>query len=100
MDNTFEVNINEDIFKIELNTLDYINAPTSIIQTGFYVEEPTKVDSKTFQTTYSFVSNTLLVFLNGILETNITILTDTRFQFPEEVLNQDKVIVAYMKKEG
>lgn len=60
-------------------------------------EEPTKIDSTTFETDNNFLSASLLVFINGIKEKNFTVTALDRFQLDEAVELDDEISCYYMK---
>lgn len=73
--------------------VDYANLKDYII-----IEEPTKVNSKRFQTASPFESTNLKVFLNGIKEKYVTVISDTEFEFEDDTVTDDIVEVEYLKK--
>ena len=73
--------------------VDYGNLKDYII-----IEEPTKVTSKKFQTANPFEATRLKVFLNGIKEKYITVLSDTEFEFDIDTVVDDIIEVEYIKK--
>lgn len=65
-----------------------------------YGVEPTPVDplpSKRFRTPEDYKTFALRVYLNGIREKNITIHSQTEFSFGIDIIDDDEVIVDYIK---
>lgn len=81
----------------------WVNKTVSVIIDTYAVhnEVPTNVNplpSKQFQTAEDFRSETLKVYLNGILEKNITVVDDNTFEFLIDIESSDEVLCDYIKQ--
>lgn len=71
---------------------------TELITDFTKYEEPTKITSKRFQTSYDFISGTLEVWLNGIKEKEITIIDTNTFEFKIDTITNDVIEVRYIRQ--
>ena len=62
------------------------------------VEVPTRVNSKLYRTSNSYISGELLVYINGIKERYITEINSTDFEFEIDIDIDDIVEVEYLRQ--
>jgi len=61
-------------------------------------QTPTKLSATTFQTANNYISGSIQVMLNGIVEKYITKIPNNKFSFPYNTVTDDIVTVNYIKK--
>ena len=73
---------------------------TSLEELSNYLifETPTKINAKRFQTSKAFKTGRLAVFINGIKEKYIEIISSTIFEFKIDTVVSDIVEVQYIYK--
>jgi len=71
---------------------------TSLLEHYTKIEEPTKITAKRFQTSQKFISGSLSVSLNGLIEKNITIINSNIFELPIDSIVSDTVECRYIKQ--
>ena len=71
---------------------------TELLEYYTVIEEPTKIGLNKYQLNYSAIPNKMLVFLNGISETHITIISDKVFEFTGNIDDTDYIQVKYYRK--
>ena len=104
LENLDDVNLDnlldQQYLKYDASSGKWVNVTLEEIiqESSVYNESPTKLTAKKFQTTNSFVSNTLRVFLNGIKEKNITIESSNEFSLPIDSNVDDYIEVNYVKE--
>ena len=76
------------------------NEHLSDIITQFQVigETPTKLSATNFQTANNYISNSIQVMINGIIEKYITKIPNNKFSFPYSTVTDDIITVNYIKK--
>lgn len=101
--------VEKEFISPEITDKEFINVDLKLIdilssnRRDWVIETPSNVDSlpsKKFRTNYQFISNKLLVFLNGlkIHSSEIVIHSSTEFSFPIDILSDDKIECAYIRQ--
>lgn len=82
--------VNKPITEAELSSIILNETPLNV----------NSLPSKRFKVTNAFITNKIIVYLNGmkIHNSEITFHSDTEFSYPIDILNSDMVEVAYIKK--
>lgn len=71
---------------------------TELLEYYTKIETPIKIGLNKYQLNYSAIPGTLLIFLNGISETHITIISDKIFEFTGNIDDTDNIQVKYYRK--
>ena len=85
---------------VKVEGYSYVEAIDVLLKEYLIDEVPVKVNDRRFRTSIPFWSNRLKVFLNGVKEKYITPISDTEFEFTEDVRSSDIIEVEYIKKVG
>ena len=78
------------------NALHNVDPP---LHRHYFNEIPIKVNSKVFHTLQEYTLGTLCVYLNGLREKNIIEISKNQFQFIDDLIPEDEVIIDYVKIE-
>ena len=91
--------IDKDLLTFDALTETWKNKPFSETELSKIIlnETPTKLTSKRFQTANNFRTGTLVAYLNGIKEKQITIIDSTKFEFKIDTIIDDTIEVSYIK---
>ena len=77
-----------------------INIPVIPQNHIHYIGEiPTKLTNRKFQTLHNYTTNTIAVYLNGLREKNITEISNREFEFTDDLVSTDEIMVDYIKIE-
>lgn len=63
-----------------------------------YSEIAIKLTSKKFRTSKNFITETLVIYVNGLREKNTIVTSDFEFEFYDDLYDNDIVEVEYLKK--
>jgi len=90
--------IEKELINVELNVIDILSYYEKTVTSDIVIETPTKITSKRFETSNSWVSGTLMVLFNGIKEKYITEINSTTFELPIDINTDDDIEVHYLKQ--
>ena len=88
----------DDILYKDGSSWKNIQIATLISEYLIYSETPTKITSKQYRVSNHYIAGTLVAYLNGIKEKNITEDSSRRFSFPIDTIIGDEIEVCYIKK--
>lgn len=93
--------VEKEIISVELTSIDTISYYRKYLEANLIKESAIVVNplpSKRFKTSKTFVTGTLSVYLNGIREKYITIINNTTFDMPIDIITGDIVEVEYIEQ--
>jgi hypothetical protein len=83
---------------VTIEGYSYVDRIDVLLKEYLIDEVPVKVNNRRFRTSIPYWPTRLKVFLNGIKEKYITPISDTEFEFTEDVVTSDIIEVEYIKK--
>ena len=93
--------VDNELVSVELVQIDVINNTRQFTESleAYLIknETPTKLTSKIFQTANDYISSSLQVTFNGLVESHITVLSDNTFSFGIDIIVGDEILVNYFK---
>jgi len=94
--------VEKEILAVELKTIDIIDNTRQFVESleAHIVinETPTKLTARIFQTANDYISDSIVVYFNGIKEKYINKLSDNTFSFNLDIIVSDTIEVEYFKQ--